>query len=283
MLLRLRRLPAPAVAVARAVAVLGEEPGLPAVAALAGADEPAAAAAIQALARAEILRGDESLGFVHPLIRDAVYWEFTAPERALAHARAARLLAELGAPPERVAAQLLQTTPRADPWVVARLREAAQVALRRGAPDASMRLLERAQAEPPPARLTGRRWPSSWAAAPPMSAAPPGSSRWNGPTPSCTDPAARARAAVRLSHLLLFVRSPAEGVALAGRAAAELPEDEGFDDFRDGLRAVRLVGAAFGAVDPTEFRALDDVRAGPRGTGPGRACRSPRCPRWPSR
>ena len=82
-----------------------------------------------------------------------------------------------------------------------------------------------------------------------------------------SDPAARARAAVQLSNLLLFVRSPAEGVALANRAAAELPA--GFDDFRDGLRAVRLLGAAFGAVDPTEFRALDDVRQGPRGTGPG--------------
>src|SRR5581483_3960357 len=40
-------------------------------------------------------------------------------------------------------------------------------------------------------------------------------------------------------------------------------------DLRQGLRAVRLVGAAFGAVDPEEFRALGDVRRGPRGTGPG--------------
>ena len=179
-----RRLPEPAVAVARAVAVLGEQPGLPAVAALAGADEPAAAGAIQALARAEILRGDESLGFVHPLIRDAVYSEFTAPARALEHARAARLLAELGASPERVAAQLLLTTPRGDPWVVARLREAAQVALRRGAPDAAMRLLERAQAEPPPRRRAGcpglrARWQRRLRAR-----ARRASSRWSGPTPS---------------------------------------------------------------------------------------------------
>jgi tetratricopeptide (TPR) repeat protein len=267
-LLRLRRLPEPAVAVARAVAVLGEQPGLPAVAALAGAEEPAAAAAIQSLARAEILRGDESLGFVHPLIRDAVYSEFTAPERALEHARAARLLAELGASPERVAAQLLLTTPRADPWVVARLREAAQVALRRGAPDAAMRLLERAQAEPPPAAdRAALAFELGGSAA--YVRGPAGVEPLERAYSELTDPAARARAAVRLSHLLLFVRSPAEGVALASRAAAELPEGGGFDDFRDGLRAVRLVGAAFGAVDPTEFRALDDVRAGPRGSGPG--------------
>jgi DNA-binding SARP family transcriptional activator len=267
-LLRLRRLPEPAAGVARAVAVLGQQPGLPAVAALAGAEEPAAAAAIQALARAEILRGDESLGFVHPLIRDAVYSEFTAPERALQHARAARLLAELGASPERVAAQLLLTTPRGDPWVVARLREAAQLALRRGAPDAAMRLLERAQAEPPPAAdRAALAFELGGSAA--YVRGPAGVEPLERAYSELTDPAARARAAVRLSHLLLFVRSPAEGVALASRAAAELPEGDGFDDFRDGLRAVRLVGAAFGAVDPTEFRALDDVRAGPRGTGAG--------------
>ena len=267
-LLRLRRLPDPAVAVARAVAVLGDQPGLPAVAGLAAAGEPAAAAAIQALSRAEILRGDEPLGFVHPLIRDAVYSELTAPERALEHARAARLLYELGASPERVAAQLLQTAPRRDPWVVARLREAAQVALRRGAPDAAMRLLERAQDEPPPpADRAALAFELGGSAA--YVRGPAGVEPLERAYSELTDPAARARAAVRLSHLLLFVRSPAEGVALANRATAELPDGDGLDDFRDGLRAVRLVGAAFGAVDPTEFRALDDVREGPRGIGPG--------------
>ncbi|MFL5862738.1 MAG: ATP-binding protein [Solirubrobacteraceae bacterium] len=265
-LLRLRRLPEPAVAVARAVAVLGEEPGLPAVAGLAEASEPAAAAAIKALARAEILRADASVGFVHPLIRDAVYSELTAPERALEHLRAARLLADLGVAPERVAAQLLLTSPRADPWVVARLRDAAQVARRRGAPDAALRLLERAQAEPPPAseRPAIAFELGSNAA---YVRGPAGVEPLERAYSELTDPAARARAAVQLANLLLFVRSPAQGVALASRAAAELPD--GFDDFRDGLRAVRLLGAAFGAVDPTEFRALEDVRRGPRGTGPG--------------
>ena len=74
-LLRLGRLPAPAPAVARAVAVLGEQPGLPAIAGLAETDETSAAVAIEALARAEILRSEEPLGFVHPLVRDAIYGE----------------------------------------------------------------------------------------------------------------------------------------------------------------------------------------------------------------
>jgi tetratricopeptide (TPR) repeat protein len=265
-LLRLGRLPAAAVAVAQAVAVLGEHPGLPAIAGLAEIDEATVAQAVHALARAEILRAEEPLGFVHPLIRDAVYGELSAAVRALAHERAARLLADLGASPERVAAQLLLAPPRADAWVVQRLREAAEIALRRGAPDAAMRLLERAQAEPPPAdQQAALAFELGGSAA--YLRGPAGVEPLRRAYAELTDPAERARAAVRLSHLLLFVRSPQEGVQLAQQAAGELPD--GFEDFRDALRAVRLVGAAFGAVDPAEFRALEDVRRGPRGTGPG--------------
>jgi DNA-binding SARP family transcriptional activator/tetratricopeptide (TPR) repeat protein len=265
-LLRLSRLPASAGAVARAVAVLGEQPGLPAIAGLAEVDEATAGEALRALARAEILRSDEPLGFVHPLIRDAVYSELPAPVRAREHERAARLLAELAASPERVAAQLLLAPPRGDAWVVTRLREAADEAMRRGAPDAAMRLLERAQAEPPPAdQQAALAFELGGSAA--YLRGPAGVEPLRRAYAELTDPAERARAAIRLSHLLLFVRSPQEGVALAAEAAAELPS--GFDDFRDGLRTVRLIGAAFGAVDPAEFRELDDVRRGPRGTGPG--------------
>ena len=265
-LLRLGRLPSPAAEVARAVAVLGEQPELPAVAALARTDEPAAARAVQGLTRAEILRGDESMGFVHPLIRDAVYTELTAPERALEHERAARLLADLGASPERVAAQLLLSPPRGDGWVVSRLREAAHQALRRGAPDAAMRLLERAQAEPPPPdQQAALAFELGGSAA--YLRGPAGIEPLQRAYAGLSDPEERARAATRLSHLLLFVRSPTDGAALAGRAAEELPD--GFDDLRDGLSAVRLVAATFGAVDPSEFRGLDDVRRGPRSTGPG--------------
>jgi DNA-binding SARP family transcriptional activator len=263
---RLSRLPAPAVRVAQAVAVLGEQPELPAVAALADADEAMAARAVQNLARAEILRADQSLGFVHPLIRDAVYGELTAPERALEHERAARLLADLGASPERVAAQLLLAPSRGDAWVVTRLREAAHLALRRGAPDAAMRLLERAQEEPPPPeQQAALAFELGGSAA--YLRGPAGIEPLQRAYAGLSDPGERARAAIRLSHLLLFVRSPTAGVELAHSAAAELPAE--FADLHDGLRAVRLVGATFGAVDPAEYRALDDVRGGPRGTGPG--------------
>jgi predicted ATPase len=99
--LRLRRLPPAAADVAHAVAVLGDGAELPLVAALAGLDEEDVARATAELARAEILRPEGPLGFVHPLVRDAVYHELPAGERELHHARAARLLADAGAPPRR--------------------------------------------------------------------------------------------------------------------------------------------------------------------------------------
>ena len=66
-----------------------------------------------ALAGAEILRAEPPLGFVHPLVRDAVYHDLAAAERELLHERAARALNDLGAAPELVAAQLLASPSRA--------------------------------------------------------------------------------------------------------------------------------------------------------------------------
>ncbi len=80
-LLRLSRLAADAVVVARAVAVLGDDAGAPIVAALTGLDEPRIVDAADALARAEILRPGSPLGFVHPLVRDAVYHDLRPSER----------------------------------------------------------------------------------------------------------------------------------------------------------------------------------------------------------
>jgi DNA-binding SARP family transcriptional activator/tetratricopeptide (TPR) repeat protein len=263
---RLARLPQSTVAVARAAAILGEDPGLPELAAVASADEAETAAAVAHLARADILRAEGSLGFVHPLVRDAVYSELPTAARGLEHGRAARVLSELGASPERVAAQLLLTPPRADPWVVTQLRDAAEVAMRRGAPDAALRLLARAQAEPP-----SRDQRAALALELGGSAAyirgPAGVEPLEQAYAGLEDPVTRARAAIRLSHLLLFVRSPSAGITVAKRAMAELPD--GHDDLLDGLRAIRLIGVQFGAPDPEASATLDAVRRGPRGTGPG--------------
>ena len=71
---------------------------------MAQTDEQRVATAVRALAGAEILRAEPPLGFVHPLVRDAVYHDLAAAERELLHERAARALNDLGAAPELVAA-----------------------------------------------------------------------------------------------------------------------------------------------------------------------------------
>jgi DNA-binding CsgD family transcriptional regulator/tetratricopeptide (TPR) repeat protein len=147
--LRLSRLPPEATTLAQAVAILGDDADPRQTAALAGLDEEAGAGATDALARADVLSPQPPLGFVHPLIRAAVYETLTPLERDRGHARAARLLADAGAEPERVATHLLRSPPGADAQVVAILREAAQRARARGAPESAVAYLRRALAEPP--------------------------------------------------------------------------------------------------------------------------------------
>ena len=76
------------------------------------------------LVRADVLAADRELGFVHPIVEAAIYEDLLPGERAARHAAAARLLADSGAPAERVATHLLQTDPAGDPAAVTTLREA---------------------------------------------------------------------------------------------------------------------------------------------------------------
>ena len=131
-IMRLARLSEDAIAVARAVAVLTESATLPAVAALTGLSEARVADATGTLARAEILRREAPIAFVHALVRDAVYLELPLGERELQHERAARVLLDAGAPPEQVAAHLLTAPRRGQVWVAEQLREAGRAAVTRG-------------------------------------------------------------------------------------------------------------------------------------------------------
>ena len=155
-LLRLARLPETAVAVARSLAVLGEGAELGTIAGLAGLDEPAAAQATALLIRAEMLRPELPVGFVHPLVQAAIYRDLTPSERELRHEQAASLLRVQGAPAEQVAAHLLMTPARGEPAVVETLRTAARAALAKGAPESAVSALARALDEPPPLELRSR-------------------------------------------------------------------------------------------------------------------------------
>jgi DNA-binding CsgD family transcriptional regulator len=148
-LVRLSRLPEAAVRVARAVAVLGPGAELRHAAALAGVTERETADAVDRLVAADILAARRPLEFAHPLLGQAVYADTRPGERALAHAKAARLLSDAGSAAERVALQLLACEPAGCGWAVEALRGAARDSAARGAPQTAARYLGRALAEPP--------------------------------------------------------------------------------------------------------------------------------------
>lgn len=123
-MLRLRRMPPAAVEVARAVALVGSDADLPAIATLSQLPEEQAAEALDLLSRSEILADSPPLRFVHPLAQDAVYHDVSAGDLALRHERAARILRERGARAENVAAHLLLSPARGDAAAVRVLRAA---------------------------------------------------------------------------------------------------------------------------------------------------------------
>jgi DNA-binding CsgD family transcriptional regulator len=148
-LLRIGRLAPAAGRLARTLAVLGDGADLRLSAEHAELDPDEATSAAAALVEAGILADASPLRFLHPIIRTAVYADITEPERAREHERAAALLRARGAPQERVAVHLLVTAPGGDAGVVETLRDAARVALSRGATDTAAAFLRRALAEPP--------------------------------------------------------------------------------------------------------------------------------------
>lgn len=149
LLLRLGRLPGPAVPVARAVAVLAGRAEVHQVAALAGVPVDDVRVAVDALVAAQVLAPSRPLDFVHPIVRTAVYDEIAPGARAAMHARAAAVLRDAGLPPMALAPHLLASEPAGDAWVVSRLRAAADAAVAQGAPGLAARYLARALREPP--------------------------------------------------------------------------------------------------------------------------------------
>ena len=147
---RLARLPEAATRLAHNAAVLGDGVPLRQAAALAEIPHDDALDAADALVTAGFLRSAQPLEFLHPLIRAAVYDAAGPATRSMEHARAAHLLVDDGASPERVAAQLLRSQPAAESWVVEQLVAAAHLAGARGSADAAARYLRRALEEPPP-------------------------------------------------------------------------------------------------------------------------------------
>jgi DNA-binding NarL/FixJ family response regulator len=147
---RLASLSDAAVSLAEAVAIFEPRATLARCARLAGLTWPVAVAAADELVGAAVVAHDDTLVFVHPVVRSAVHDAIAPARRADLHASAAAVLHEDAVELDSVAAHLLQAPARADAAVVDRLLAAARAAMGRGATDAAIAYLRRAVAEPPP-------------------------------------------------------------------------------------------------------------------------------------
>jgi DNA-binding CsgD family transcriptional regulator len=255
-LLRLARLSADAARVARAIAVLGDGAELTVVAELAELEPPAVGAATRELVRAEIIRPEPPLGFVHPLVRAAVYHDLAPGERELQHERAAMLLVSVDAPKERIAAHLLAAPARGAEWVADVLRAAADAAVARGDLDSAISSLRRALDEPPRSELhlellleLGRTEA--------MTSLPAAADHFRAAYEMAQEPFARGQAADGLARMLVFLGAANEGADIARRAARELPRE--LDDLALRLEAVEFLALVFGA-EPDDDR-LERLRA----------------------
>ncbi len=146
---RLDAMTAQARALAEAVAVFEVDVPLHLAAELAALEPADAVTAADELVREDLLRLEDTLGFVHPLLRAAVYGSLSQHARAASHGRAAKVLADAGAGNEQVCAHLLEAAPLGDLLVVDRLRTAARRALAQGVPASAVDYLRRAVREPP--------------------------------------------------------------------------------------------------------------------------------------
>jgi DNA-binding CsgD family transcriptional regulator len=138
-----------ALRLAQALAVIGDGCELRHAAAITHLEMSEAIAVAAGLVRLEVLADDDPPRFIHPLVRDAVEGSLASDARDALHRAAALALHADGAPPGQVAAHLVVLRPAGDGWVLARLREAAEAAMRSGAPGAAAGLLGRALSEPP--------------------------------------------------------------------------------------------------------------------------------------
>lgn len=131
----------------RATAVLGADATVDRVATMAGVEPRRALRIIDALVRLHVFRDDYPIAFVHPFLRNSVLADLPVATRAADHARAAKLLADAGAPDTRVAEHLRAARAIPLPWAVDVLRRAARQATHDGRLDAAQDYLERALEE----------------------------------------------------------------------------------------------------------------------------------------
>ena len=153
--------------VLRAAALLGMEFAVPDLAIVLGRSVADLVSAVsEACAAGVLAESGNGLGFRHPLIRAALYDEMPAPVRAAWHRDVGRALAAAGAPPDRVARQMLRavsgdagTAEPMDEWMLNWLARTADPLVGQ-APGVAAELLTQSRRQLPgrlgPARLAGQ-------------------------------------------------------------------------------------------------------------------------------
>ena len=136
-------------ALLKAIAVLGQECERRHACALADLDPEVVGMTVDDLVEVGILAPGERLSFAQPAVAAEIERAQTPGERSASHLHAARLLADDGEPPERVADHLLLAPRMSRAWTVDVLSMAAAVALGRANPFDAVRYLRRALDEPP--------------------------------------------------------------------------------------------------------------------------------------
>ncbi|KOG49194.1 helix-turn-helix transcriptional regulator [Streptomyces decoyicus] len=136
------------VALARALAFLGDRKPPELLAAYCGTGRAVVLSAAEDLRSLGLLRADGDLRLTHPVVRDTVLGTLSPEELGVGHARAAQVSCLSGRPDEEVAAHLLAAGPVHGSWVLPALRRAATQALRRGAPETAVTYLHAALNQP---------------------------------------------------------------------------------------------------------------------------------------
>ncbi len=256
-LARVGRYSPQAIALARAVAVLGDTSTIAQVGQLAGLSGEEVAGGWSELVDAEILRRDQ-LSFVHALVRDAIYFDLPEPQRLALHASAARALDGAGASAERIASQLALAAPSGDAWAVDVAVRAADAALSRGAPGEAAAHLRRALAEPPTSAEQRARVMTKLAAALYDVDGHGAIEVLEQIAADETDPRRRGEAQLSLVQGLALTDRWDRASLICRTAIAEMGPPE--DDLRAALTAVRTVAALFGADDPEILETVSQHR-----------------------
>lgn len=133
-----------------ALAVLGERASVDMLAELADLPQPEVVRLVTILTQQDILSTDSVglVSFAHAIVRTAILAEVTPRTRTELHLRAARILRQADAPVERVAAHLLAAPASSTTGTADIMCQAADIAMRRAAPESAARYWIRALDEP---------------------------------------------------------------------------------------------------------------------------------------